>query len=155
ARRRLAAHARRTGNAEEALASAPASRISRGRRRRSLWFCLSGQSERDVDSAARMLWIFPAAGRDYNILLPIDHVRRRRGIPGKRQFRLPQQFSGRFIERVEFLIEVRRADKNNSARGDNRPAVIFAAGVRYALRDQRRILAEIDFPRILAGVEID
>ena len=105
--------------------------------------------------AARRRAVLAAAARDDDVLPAVDHVGRRRRVAGRGQRRLPEQLAGQLVVGAELLVEVRRADEQQAARGDDRAAVVVAAGVGQPLRGQLGILAERDLPADRAGVEID
>src|SRR5258706_16125882 len=85
--------------------------------------------EGDIDAAGRRLGIFAAARGDDNELAAVhfEGSGSRVGREGKRCF--PKQLTGGFIEGAELLVEVGRADEQQSACGNNGTAVIFRAGV--------------------------
>src|SRR5260370_9348646 len=56
---------------------------------------------------------------------------------------------------ANFFVEVGCADKQQPARGDDRPAVIFCAGVLLSLRSEFRVFTEWNFPDIFSGVQIN
>src|SRR5581483_10055532 len=99
--------------------------------------------------------VLPAATDDDDVLAPVDFVRRGGRVARRGQRRLPQQLAGQGVVRVEFSIEVRRADEEQSARRDQRAAVVVAAGVRDPFRNELGILAEWNLPLDGAGVEVN
>ena len=99
--------------------------------------------------------VLAAAAGNHDVLPAVHHVGGWRGIPGKRQRRLPQQFARQLVERAQLAIEIGGGDEEQAAGGDDGPAVVVAAGVAQALRDELGIFAERNLPANRAGVEID
>src|ERR1700704_2842408 len=86
----------------------------------------------DVDTSRRRLGVFAPTGGDDDELAAIHFVGGRSGVAGKRESRLPKPCTGGLIKGAEFFVEVGCSDKQQSARGNDRAAVIFRAGVLLA-----------------------
>src|SRR5687767_2486903 len=124
------------------------------------WKC--GQRESDVRIALR-LWLagegrdreFPAAGRcDHDVLFAVDLVNRRRGEAAVRKSVRPELLARAAVERAD--LEIARAGAETQPAGrDGRPAEVFRAGLGNSAPRQLFMLAQRNFPRELAGVEID
>ena len=74
---------------------------------------------------------------------PTDFVGCWRGVSRRRAEVFPKAACRcAFVEGAHFLIEIRSGDEHQAAGGDDRPAVVFCAGVSHAfcreLRDTRR-----------------
>src|SRR6267143_6002994 len=95
-----------------------------------------------------------ATRRDDNVLPPSDRKSAGRRITSRRQRCFPQQLTGRLVERAEFCVH-RGGDKDETARRDDRSAVLLRSRGNTALPCQRGMLAERNSPAVLAGVEID
>src|SRR5206468_12657983 len=95
-----------------------------------------------------------AAGRDRDELPAIDLVGRGRRVARERQRRFPQQPAGRFVERAELSIEVRRADEDEAAGRGDRTAVVLGPCVAVPLLDELRVLAERYLPRVVRRVQL-
>src|SRR5581483_7721629 len=67
----------------------------------------------------------------------------------------PQELARGLIECAEFSVIVRCANKEQTAGRDDGSAVILRARVSHALRRKFRIFAQVNFPDVLAGVQVD
>src|SRR4051812_28416777 len=83
----------------------------------------------------------PSAGGDDDVLLPVHHVRAWRRIPAGGELVIPEQLSGRLVERVEFFV-LGPANEDQAAGGDDGAAEVFGAGGRDALGGQLGVFAE-------------
>src|SRR5208283_3189782 len=106
--------------------------------------------------ATRFGFKVPAAsGCNDDVLAAIHGIRGGCSIPRERKCGLPEQLTGGFVEGAEFLVVVRGPNEKQSARSDDRPAVILRTGILHALCHQFRVFAERNLPDIFAGIEVD
>ncbi len=97
------------------------------------------QSKSDVNAAGRRLGILAAACGDDDELAAVHLVRGGSGVAGEGKSCFPKQLTGGFIEGAELFVEVCCSDEQKPARGDDRTAVIFRAGVLLAFRREFRV----------------
>src|SRR5690606_844779 len=96
----------------------------------------------------------PAAGRDYDVLPPVDLVRGRGGVASGRKVGLPEDLARPFVEGAELLVR-RGTDEDQAAGGHGRPAVVLCPRSRDSPRRQLLELAERHCPQVFTGVQVD
>src|SRR6185369_4130620 len=114
--------------------------------------CRSLRQRERHDAAARRRAVLAAAADDDDVLTSVDGVGGGGGVAGGREGRFPEQAAGELVVGVELPVEVGRADEEQPAGGDDRAAVVVAAGVGQPFRRQLGELAERNLPADRAGV---
>src|SRR5262249_31594903 len=109
--------------------------------------------EGDVD-ATRGRSRLAASAADDHILVTVCLVHRRRSIAGKWKRSLPQELSRSLVIGSEFLVEVRRPDKQQASRCHDASAVVLAPRVLHSLCGQRRILSKRNLPNDLSPTKV-
>src|SRR5215469_6433922 len=116
---------------------------------------LLAQGEGDVQSPGLRSQVLASACGYGNVLPAVDLVGNRRCVGSKGQRGLPQQFPSCLVEGAKLLVVVGGADEQQSAGGDNRPAIIFATGALHTSSSEFGVLAKGNLPRIFPGIQVD
>src|SRR5947207_14810820 len=113
------------------------------------------QRKRHVHPAGRRFGVFAAAGSDHNVLFAINFVRDRRRIAGERKRSFPQQVACRLVEHTKLLVIIGSTDKDQPARGNDRPTIVFTSRVLHSLIGEFRIFANRNFPLEVTGIQVN
>src|SRR6266566_3077281 len=93
---------------------------------------LIGDREGDVDASGTGLRIFAAACGNHDKLAAVCFIAGRSCVSGEGKRGFPEELAGGFVVGAEFFVEVRGADEEKAAGGDDRAAIVFCAGVGFA-----------------------
>src|SRR5690349_9353887 len=115
---------------------------------------LSRQRKRNVHAAVFVSRL-ASVRENHDVLPAFDFIGCGRGIAREWQRRFPQQLAGALVEDVKLLVVIGRAYEEQSARSDDRAAIVFRAGLLHSFGDEFGKLTEWNTPSVLARVEVD